>query len=139
MQSELEQLHCMTTANISGHRMEVVGSCLYSFSAYLERMHYPLPCNISQLNDFTGSACEMGRQGGIPHQRCLLSFTTVQYGNYQHCPSQMVPIVRHSIAVLANHHHTTCHINPRQSKTIRTASFPCCHYSATQHTVSLSS
>ena len=27
MQSELEQLYCMTTANTSGHRMDVVGSC----------------------------------------------------------------------------------------------------------------
>ena len=73
MQSELEQFYCMTTANTSGHRMDVVGSCLYSFSAYLERMHYPLPCNISQLNDFMcgdlnreGQLCGKCREGFAP-------------------------------------------------------------------------
>ena len=73
MQSELEQLYCMTTANTSGHRMDVVGSCLYSAAAYLERIHYPLPCNISQLNDFMcgdlnreGQLCGKCREGFAP-------------------------------------------------------------------------
>ena len=73
MQSELEQFYCMTTANTSSHRMDVVGSCLYSAAAYLERMHYPLPCNISQLNDFMcadlnreGQLCGKCREGFAP-------------------------------------------------------------------------
>ena len=73
MQSELEQLYCMTTANTSGHRIDVVGPCLYSASAYLERTHYPLPCNISQLNDFMcadlnreGQLCGKCREGFAP-------------------------------------------------------------------------
>jgi len=72
-QSELENFYCMTTANISGHRMDVVGSCLYSAFAYPEGMHYPLPCNISQLNDFMcadlnreGQLCGKCREGFAP-------------------------------------------------------------------------
>jgi len=43
----------------------------------------------------------MGKTGRVSHQRCLLSFTFLLYGNYQHCPSYAVPIVRYFTTIVA--------------------------------------
>ena len=73
MQSELEQFQCMTTTIKGSERIDVVGNCIFSALASLDNMHYPLPCNISQLNDFMcadlnreGQLCGKCREGFAP-------------------------------------------------------------------------
>ena len=61
MQSELEKFYCMTTTMKGSERIDVVGGCLFSALAAVENMHYPLPCNISELNDFM--CADLNREG----------------------------------------------------------------------------
>ena len=53
-QTYLQTLYCMTTSinERNAARRDVVGSCLFSFDNRLQSSFYPLPCNISELNEY---------------------------------------------------------------------------------------
>ena len=54
-QPYLQILYCMTTSESNEERRgqrDTVGSCLLSFDNRLEGTFYPLPCNISKLNEY---------------------------------------------------------------------------------------
>ena len=54
-QPYLQTLYCMTTSESNKERRgrrDTVGSCLLSFDNRLEGTFYPLPCNISKLNEY---------------------------------------------------------------------------------------
>ena len=53
-QTWLQTFYCMTTSEENTtHRRDVVGGCLFSFDNRLQSSFYPLPCNVSKLNDYT--------------------------------------------------------------------------------------
>ena len=52
-QTYLQTLYCMTSVyDETGVRADVIGSCLLSFDNRLGTSYYPLPCNVSELNDY---------------------------------------------------------------------------------------
>ena len=52
-QTWLQTFYCMTTSHENTtERTDVIGSCLFSFDNRLQGTFYPLPCNISQLNEY---------------------------------------------------------------------------------------
>ena len=52
-QTWLQTLYCMTTSHENTtDRTDVRGSCLFSFANHLQGTFYPLPCNISRLNEY---------------------------------------------------------------------------------------
>ena len=53
-QTWLQTFYCMTTSNENTkQRKDVIGGCLFSFDNRVQSPFYPLPCNISKLNDYT--------------------------------------------------------------------------------------
>ena len=53
-QTWLQTFYCMTTSNENTkQRKDVIGGCLFSFDNRVQSSFYPLPCNISKLNDYT--------------------------------------------------------------------------------------
>ena len=62
-QPYLQTLYCMTTSNESSTtRRDAVGSCLFSFDMRVSS-YYPLPCNISKLNEYTCAG--LNREGQL--------------------------------------------------------------------------
>lgn len=71
-QTYLQTLYCMTTSNEnSTTRRDVVGSCLLSFDNRMQSTFYPLPCNISKLNEYMCAG--LNREGQLCGQ-CVKGF-----------------------------------------------------------------
>ena len=72
MQTMLENYYCMTTSSTGNET--IIGKCLFSTPAYYYATPYfPLPCNISELNEFMcaglnreGQLCGKCREGFAP-------------------------------------------------------------------------
>ena len=63
-QTWLQTFYCMTTSQENTtHRKDVIGGCLLSFDNRLQSSFYPLPCNISKLNDYTCAG--LNREGQL--------------------------------------------------------------------------
>ena len=65
-QAWIQASYCMTTSHENDtDRTDVVGSCLYTFQSgiSLQLPYYPLPCNISKLNDYT--CADLNRKGQL--------------------------------------------------------------------------
>ena len=71
-QTWLQTLYCMTTSHENTtDRTDVIGSCLFSFDNRLQGTVYPLPCNISQLNEYMCAG--LNREGQLCG-RCVKGF-----------------------------------------------------------------
>ena len=77
-QTWLQKFYCMTTTfNNDTHRIDVVGRCLTSIAGQaLVRYAFPLPCNISELNDYMCS--DLNREGQLCG-RCMKDFAPPVY------------------------------------------------------------
>ena len=73
LQTWLQPFYCMTSDENATNRTDVIGGCLYSFHVHYISTYYPLPCNISKLNDYTcgglnreGQLCGRCKKGFAP-------------------------------------------------------------------------
>ena len=62
-QTTLLAFYCMTTSENLTERRDVVGGCLFSTSVPQSMLFFPLPCNISELNQFM--CADLNRQGQL--------------------------------------------------------------------------
>ena len=73
-QTMIESFYCMTTSDENGtNRSDVIGSCLFTFNMKLIGSYYPLPCNVTMLNEYTcaglnreGQLCGRCKKGFAP-------------------------------------------------------------------------
>ena len=73
-QTWVEKYYCMTTDN---NGTDVLGGCLASiFGQSFERISYPLPCNVSQLNEYMCAG--LNREGQLCG-RCVKGFAPPVY------------------------------------------------------------
>ena len=73
-QTWVEKYYCMTTDN---NGTDVLGGCLVSiFGQSFERISYPLPCNVSQLNEYMCAG--LNREGQLCG-RCVKGFAPPVY------------------------------------------------------------
>ena len=100
-QTWLLPFNCMTTSQNITHRKDVVGGCFFSTNDIYNRLFFPLPCNISELNEFMcaglnreGQLCGKCKKGYAPAVysyvlRCInctdysynwLKYTAVAFG-----------------------------------------------------------
>ena len=80
----LLMFYCMTTSDKNDtNRSDVIGSCLLSFDVHLvSTMYYPLPCNISKLNEYTCAG--LNREGQLCG-RCKKGFAPPVYSYVLNC------------------------------------------------------
>ena len=77
----LQTLYCMTTSEENAtNRSDVIGSCLYSFVGH--SLIYPLPCDISELNNYTCAG--LNRKGQLCG-RCVKGFAPPVYSYVLNC------------------------------------------------------
>ena len=62
-QPHLLPFYCMTTSQNGTQRKDVIGGCLLSTNVIQNRLFFPLPCNISELNDFM--CADLNREGQL--------------------------------------------------------------------------
>ena len=71
-QTWLQAFYCMTTSHENTtNRTDVIGSCLFSINFFSLSTFYPLPCNISQLNEYMCAG--LNREGQLCG-RCVKGF-----------------------------------------------------------------
>ena len=81
-QTWLQTFYCMTTSKENQTtRTDVIGSCLYSFDVR-DSTYYPLPCNVSQLNDYM--CADLNREGQLCG-RCKEGFAPTVYSYTLSC------------------------------------------------------
>ena len=82
----MESLFCMTTSPNASSPLErdVVGSCLFSFHTYNLSFstYYPLPCNISELNDYMCAG--LNREGQLCG-KCVKGFAPPVFSYSLNC------------------------------------------------------
>ncbi len=117
MQTSLQHLYCMTTA--ANTNMTIVGGCMFS-AVYLSHPYVPLPCNTSELNDYTcaglnreGQLCGKCKDGFAPSVYSY-SMRCVRCADYKlnwakYLVVAFVPLTAFFIFV------STCHISPTSS------------------------
>ena len=82
-QTWLQTFYCMTTSDKNDkNRSDVIGSCLISFDVRLLSVYYPLPCNISKLNNYTCAG--LNREGQLCG-RCMKGFAPPVYSYVLNC------------------------------------------------------
>ena len=92
-QPHLLPFYCMTTSQNGTQRKDVIGGCLFSTNTIRDRLFFPLPCNISELNEFMcaglnreGQLCGKCKEGyGPPAYSYLLkciNCTEYSYKNW---------------------------------------------------------
>ena len=81
-QTWIQKFYCITT-NMSENRTDVIGRCLSSTvgQAFI-RYAFPLPCNISQLNDYMCGG--LNREGQLCG-RCVEGFAPPVYSYSLRC------------------------------------------------------
>ena len=83
LQTWLQTFYCMTTSDENAtNRTDVIGGCLYSFHVHDISTYYPLPCNISKLNDYTCGG--LNREGQLCG-RCNKGFAPPVYSYTVSC------------------------------------------------------
>lgn len=114
MQTSVQHLYCMTTTPSTNKT--IVGGCLFS-AMYLSHSYVPLPCNASELNDYTcaglnreGQLCGKCKEGYAPPVYSY-SMKCVRCVDYQlnwakYLVVGFVPLTAFFIFV------STCHISP---------------------------
>ena len=72
-QTWIEPFYCMTTTTKNMTRVDAVGNCIFSASVNRKNVYIPLPCSISELNEFMcagpnreGQLCGKCRKGFAP-------------------------------------------------------------------------
>ncbi|CAI8008252.1 hypothetical protein GBAR_LOCUS5658 [Geodia barretti] len=81
-QTLLLPFYCMTTSeNLTQHR-DVMGGCLFTTSIPQEMRFFPLPCNISELNQFM--CADLNREGQLCG-RCQDGYAPPVYSYALHC------------------------------------------------------
>ena len=115
MQTSIQHFYCMTVSNTTG--TSVVGRCLFSAFHYCSLPYVPLPCNISELNDYT--CADLNREGQLCG-RCQDRFAPPVYSYSMQCVNctdyrfgwakylliAFVPLTAFFILIV------TCHISP---------------------------
>ena len=81
-QTWLEPFYCMTTAKIKGLRLDIVGGCLFSTAVNRRNTYYPLPCNVSKLNEYT--CAKLNRDGQLCG-KCKDGFAPPAYSYFLNC------------------------------------------------------
>ena len=82
-QTLLQTFYCMTTSvKDATNRSDVIGSCLFTFNMDLIGSYYPLPCNVTRLNNYTCGG--LNREGQLCG-RCMKGFAPPVYSYALNC------------------------------------------------------
>ena len=83
LQPWLQTFYCMTTTGENTTtRKDVIGSCLFSFDIRTQGTYYPLPCNITKLNEYTCGG--LNREGQLCG-RCVEGFAPAVFSYALNC------------------------------------------------------
>ena len=81
-QTMLLPFYCMTTTEDLTEHRDVMGGCLFSANTPQEMSFFPLPCNISELNQFM--CADLNREGQLCG-RCWDGYAPPVYSYSLHC------------------------------------------------------
>ena len=81
-QTMLLPFYCMTTTQDLTEHRDVMGGCLFSTNTPQEMSFFPLPCNISELNQFM--CADLNREGQLCG-RCQDGYAPPVYSYSLHC------------------------------------------------------
>ena len=82
-QTWLHSFYCMTTSENITKRRDVIGSCQFSTKVIrVNTMYYPLPCNISELNDYM--CADLNRKGQLCG-KCNKNYAPAVYSYTLNC------------------------------------------------------
>ena len=115
MQTSIQHFYCMTVSNTTG--TSVVGRCLFSAFHYCSLPYVPLPCNMSELNDYTcaglnreGQLCGRCQDRFAPpvysYSMQCVNCTDYRFGWAKYLLIAFVPLTAFFILIV------TCHISP---------------------------
>ena len=83
IQPWLQTFYCMTTTGENTTTWkDVIGSCLFSFDVRTQGTFYPLPCNITKLNEYTCGG--LNREGQLCG-RCVEGFAPAVFSYTLNC------------------------------------------------------
>ena len=83
LQPWLQTFYCMTTTGENTTtRKDVIGSCLFSFDTRMQGTFYPLPCNITKLNEYM--CADLNREGQLCG-RCVEGFAPAVFSYTLNC------------------------------------------------------
>ena len=78
LQTSIMECNCMTEENGTLS----VGACIYTCTAYMYHGYYPLPCRVSELQNFT--CADLNRRGHLCGE-CMEGYTIPVYSYDLHC------------------------------------------------------
>lgn len=83
LQPWLQTFYCMTTTGENTTtRRDVIGSCLFSFDIRMQGTFFPLPCNITKLNDYMCAG--LNRKGQLCG-KCVEGFAPAVFSYTVNC------------------------------------------------------